>query len=70
MAKLTKAQRALLQDCVRDGLRGMTGVVSYYTPAKMLVSKGLAEWLNGDPFSERLLITKAGRAALQQEPKP
>jgi len=64
--KLTKAQKGLLSDCASDE-RGMTGCVYHYAPARVLVSKGLAVWLDNDPFSERLLITPAGRAALQSE---
>jgi len=62
--KLTKAQRDLLQLCADDP-RGMTGVVSHYAPAKVLSRRGLAAWRDADPLSERLIITDAGRAALE-----
>ena len=67
MGKLTKARRSLLQECADDE-RGMTGAVASYAPAKILVRSGLAGWLNGDPYSERLIITDAGRASLRKEP--
>lgn len=66
MTKLTKAQRALLRECVEDE-RGMIGVVCSYAPAKILVRRELAQWLRSDPYSERLIITDAGRAALLHE---
>jgi hypothetical protein len=65
--KLTKAQRGLLEDCAADE-RGMTGVVQSYAPARILVQRGLAKWRDADPFSERLIITDAGRAALRESP--
>lgn len=64
--KLTKAQRALLDSCIADE-RGMIGVVCSYAPAKILVRRGFAKWLRGDPYSDRLVITDLGRAALKVE---
>jgi hypothetical protein len=64
--KLTKAQRELLNLCVSDE-RGMVGVASHYAPAKILVRKGMATWRDNDRDSERLVITPAGRAALESQ---
>ena len=65
--KLSKAQRDLLRLCAADP-RGMTGAVSFYTPAVAVVNKGMAQWRDNDPSSERLIITEAGRAALRSQP--
>ena len=67
MARLTKAQRDLLQECCNDE-RGMTGVASSYAPARILVQRKLSVWLHDDPYSDRLIITDAGRAALKDTP--
>ncbi len=60
---LTKAQRSLLLECKYDE-RGVTAVAANYAPAKILVRLGLAFWRDNDPYSERLIITDAGRRAL------
>lgn len=59
--KLTLAQHCLLVDASDDG---GTFCVSNYRPARRLVSLGLAFWEDGSPSSERLNITKQGRAML------
>lgn len=51
--KLTKAQRDLLEDCHRDE-RGMVGVVANFAPARILVSRGLAVWRDGEELWARL----------------
>lgn len=66
MTKLTKAQRSLLELCVADS-RGIVGVVPYYTPAKILVSRGLAAWRDNDPYSGVMAVTEAGRSLLTQK---
>jgi len=65
MVKLTKAQRELLQDCVENE-HGIIGAVYNFAPARILVEKGMATWLRDDPYSDRLIITDAGRATLKE----
>lgn len=67
-SRLTRPQRSLLEECIEDP-RGMTSVVSHYSPARALVAKGFAVWRDDDPYTERLYITPEGRAALAKEGK-
>ncbi len=59
--KLTKAQEDLLNNC--DVMP--QNVVSYYTPAKSLVRKGLCEW-KSNGYREQLAITPAGKQHLEE----
>lgn len=61
-ADLTKAQRELLES-IKEGPRF---VVDYYKPAQKVVEKGFAVW--SGTWMDRLTLTDAGRAALNQEP--
>jgi hypothetical protein len=58
----TEAQRQLLRDV--DNECGAY-CVGNYRPARKLVSLGLAEWEDGNPSSDWLYITEAGRTALR-----
>lgn len=57
MGKLTKAQAELLASLP-------TTCADHYPPARALVQKCLARWERGN-FGDRLVITPAGRAALE-----